>query len=66
MAENSLGITVLIPTYNRAKVLGETLRHLLESTEPDSTAASLSLITILAIIPMRSSLNTLRSYLFRI
>jgi glycosyltransferase involved in cell wall biosynthesis len=28
MAENTLGITVLIPTYNRAKVLGETLEAL--------------------------------------
>src|SRR5437763_6446241 len=43
MAENSLGITVLIPTYNRAKVLGETLEAL---TRVDRAGLDCSIVVI--------------------
>ena len=43
MAENTPGITVLIPTYNRAKVLGETLEAL---TRVDRNGIDCSIVVI--------------------
>ena len=43
MAENTLGITVLIPTYNRARVLGETLEAL---TRVDRNGIDCSIVVI--------------------
>ena len=43
MAENTPGITVLIPTYNRAKVLGETLEAL---TRVDRDGIDCSIVVI--------------------